>query len=392
MLFFCRLLRKESCASIRAALSGEALIIHESENFVKFSAPFEAKISSIVASGNSKAIVTAFDSESVTAMKIGPGNFMADDIHLVAEKSDLLRIPRRIKDGPGNLFLTGLPEIDAFSPLTGGQVIAFTDPDGRREISRSIINQQLKCAVVFHVAAAPSGIPGCQDFFPENPSAASAIFAFTAALRAAAASENRAVLILTDLDFYAEQFSKLAFSGVSAVGAAQALAGGNLTVATVGASSEFMSIGLGAQVLVTRGMKSLLRTFHRNILSPCQLVMTSQLRKRLSDGLKQQEEIRSKRELKIFVDFWEDEEQDLFEIFIHNVKASKGDLLMLRAALLPSCNRKLAATERESWLDRDPNLHETLEKVIASTSEDEAELLLNKLDISLHRLGVFVTH
>ena len=395
MFSFCRILRKESCASIQAALNGESWIIHESENFVKFTAPFLAKISSIVGNKNCQAIVTAFDSESVTAMKLGPGNFKEDDIFLVAEKSNLLKIPSRIKDGPGNLFLTGFPEIDNIAPLTGGQVIAFTDPDGRREISRSIIAQQIKSgASVFHVAAAASGIPGCNDFFPENFSAVSSFLAFTAALRAAAACETHAVLLLTDLDFFADEFSKLplSFSLTSAIGAAQALAGGTLTVATVGASSDFMSIGLGAQVLVSRQPGMLLRNFHQKIVPPGQLVMTRQLRERMADGLKQQQELRDRRDLKIFVDFWEDEESELFTLFLDNVKRSKGDLLMLRASILPSCNRKLSANESEKWILCSTELANLRDKAQAAGSEEEAIRLYYQIDMALHRLELFVAH
>ena len=69
-----RMLKCESAAAIESAFSGtKPFILLETENFIKFSGA--SKIGKIERFGNISAVVTSFDKNSTTALKI-PENFL----------------------------------------------------------------------------------------------------------------------------------------------------------------------------------------------------------------------------------------------------------------------------------------------------------------------------
>ena len=76
-------------------------------------------------------------------------------------------------------------------------------------------------------------------------------------------------------------------------------------------------------------------------------------------------------------------------MFMQNLKEHGNDFVMLRASMLPGCNRRLVKGEGEKWLEMDSKLKGLVSEVSRAEGEEQARQDLRIIDLSLHKLKLF---
>ena len=391
--------RFSSCtASLQSAilnpLSSKPFLISSTANTARFSARnFEPRISSIVQftenAQTRQAVVVGFRRDEIVGLKLGGTTKEAEnqEISILHETSELLKLPKtqiiRSKSTRSAPFVTGHSDCDLIAGLHTGQSIAFIGPLLNGRFIQKIQDAQ-NCKVL---RLSPAG------------SASEAILGFLAAIRTV---EQGTVLLLEDLDFFAEHFARvqketggiLPFSFSQLVSSALDLSGVTVVAFATSRESFDSAIGLSADVVINVDrfgfcdLDSLLRTSSSHSAGSLYDKRTrAEIRAKLVHGQNLKNELQLRKDLGIHVDFWETEELYNHSAFLEILRACLGDVLLIRAGLLlffPG-NRKGFVNKLKEDLHRvmtieQPEVLDWCEAAKTAETEDELQSILSKID------------